>query len=417
MTKKLLIVEEALRDLKAHWFEYIQTIKEAVNERGWEVEVAVHKDAAAEITRTFNCFPIFRNARYLRQEKDKLPAERYYGFLLHSLRCLRVLWPFFKKHRYDAVFVPTVLVHHLLAWYIIMRLHPDKPAHLTLFFVTPPGVWDDKRKMTDFPKSTIILKKLLQLFRQFIIAGKVTLAAETREARNQFEKVSGLPFTLMPHPVPFNDTATDNTSAKIDMMASGRQQPVSFGCFGFARHEKGADLLKAAIEKILASNSDFPAHFTIQWTDPFTMPDGSICTPGCTLESHPQVTIVDRPLASNEYKALLLKTDCMILPYRNSSYHARVSRIAIEAACNSIPIIYTKGGWLEENAENFGAGVGIADESPDELISAIQTVCYDFKKFSNQAKDSVQKARAYYDPGHFSRLLLNVGEPVSAQLL
>ncbi len=35
MAKRLLVVEEALRDLKAHWFEYIKTIKYAAEKMDW----------------------------------------------------------------------------------------------------------------------------------------------------------------------------------------------------------------------------------------------------------------------------------------------------------------------------------------------------------------------------------------------
>ncbi len=96
------------------------------------------------------------------------------------------------------------------------------------------------------------------------------------------------------------------------------------------------------------------------------MPDGTTCSPGEILKNHPKVRVIDRAVQSQEYGYLLSETDCMILPYRNSSYHARVSRVAIEAVTNGIPVIYTNHGWLEETINHYGAGIGIEDESVHE---------------------------------------------------
>lgn len=402
--KRLLIVEEALRDLKAHWFQYIQTICKGVEADGWKVDVACNKQADPEILKTFSSFPIFRHARYLDNSKGRLPGERFFGFILHSIRVLMDLWPLLKKReRYNHIFVPTVLVHHLLAWYAIMLLHPNKPEKLTLFFVTNPGVWDSSKGKAFLPKSTILLKRLLKLFTSQVKSRKVELAVETEGAKKEFEVLSGLPVTLLPHPVPFSGKHKQERQIQSEQT---RVNQVAFSCLGFARHEKGSDLLKAAIES-LVGNKDFNGHFFVQWTDSFKMPDGSLCDPGPVISTHPKVTIIDRPVHSDEYYELLLKTDCMVLPYRNSSYHARVSRIAIEAVCLGIPVIYTKGGWLQETIESFGSGIGIEDESIDSLKKAIILMDNEFENYSANAVKIAEKAIEYYAPENFCRLLLN----------
>jgi len=302
------------------------------------------------------------------------------------------------------VFVPTVLIHHLLAWYYILKFTKKGPAHVTLFFVTNPGVWDANRKRAFFPKSTIILKYLLRLFKSLVKSNIVTLAVETQGAKSEFEKLSGLPFKLLPHPVPFEQNVQER-SALVN--GSRNSKNIHFACYGFARHEKGSDLLKAAIEQILKDDPGFEGHFSIQWTDPFKMPDGTNCAPGEILTRSPKVNIINRALMSNEYNRLLEQTDCMILPYRNSSYHARVSRVAIEAAANGIPIIYTKDGWLEETVVNYGAGIGVADEEIDGIVAAIYQMQESLERFKILAQNVTPKARAYYSPRHFVELLFN----------
>ena len=55
---KVLIVEEALKDLQGHWFQYIHDMVDGGREAGHEIEVAVHKEACPEILKAFPCRPV-----------------------------------------------------------------------------------------------------------------------------------------------------------------------------------------------------------------------------------------------------------------------------------------------------------------------------------------------------------------------
>ena len=416
MTHALLIVEESLRDLKAHWFEYIKTITHAAQTQGYRVDVACHRDAAPEIKSHFNSFPIFRHARYLDNQTQKLPGERYYGFMLHSLRSLAVLWPLLKQRdRYAHIFVPTVLIHHLLAWWIIMKAHPHRPEHLTLFFVANPGIWDAEQQQSVLPTSplTRIQRFLLRLFQPMVQRGVVTLGVETKGAKHEFETLTHVPFCLLPHPV--STVALSNALSKPHV-DQPRGESLLFACYGFARYEKGSDVLKAAIQILLSTHNSFPGQFCIQWVDPFTLPDGTLCD-SKDLRQHSSVRLIERPLLSDDYQALLQQTDVMILPYRNSSYHARVSRIAIEAVCLAIPIIYTQGGWLEDVVTEFGAGVGVEDESVESLNAAIATVTSTYAALRQQAIAKQAKAQHYFSGETFCQILFSesAAVPVSSQ--
>lgn len=435
MTPSLLIVEEALRDLKAHWFEYIKTITAAAQAQGWRVDVACHRDAAAEIQAELNSFPVFRYARYLDNKTSKLPGERYYGFLLHSVRMLRVLWPLLNQgDRYTHIFVPTVLIHHLLAWWIIMRLHPRRPQHLTLFFVANPGVWNTETQTSILPRSPLLTlqRSLLRLFEPMVQQGRVTLGVETKGAQREFETLTGLPFALLPHPVmissePVRDVGIEQAawtdpstqppeahdheplqpSGAVVMQTERDVKSLRLGCYGFARYEKGSDILKAAIQKCLNHHPKTAPRFCIQWVDPFDLPDGTRCTSDDLRQYPDQVQIIDRPLLGDDYQVLLAQTDCMVLPYRNSSYHARVSRVALEAVCLGIPMIYTKEGWLEEIVNDYGAGIGIHDEQVDDLVEAIATLTTHYDEICQRAIARQTKAQAYFSGATFCNLLLS----------
>lgn len=411
MARRLLIVEESLRDLKAHWFEYIKTIAQSATMQGYQVEVACHHQADKEILRQLDSLPVFRHARYLDNHVQRLPGERYYGFILHSLRVLSVLWPLLNKQSdrtaseeggYDHIFVPTVLVHHLLAWWIIMKCHPHRPQHLTLFFVANPGTWDGVQQTSRLSNSPLVRIQgaLLRLFRPMMQQGRVTLGVETKGAKNEFEALTQLPFQRFPHPVPSLAFAS-RAQASFESAS-----PLLFACYGFARYEKGADLLKAAIERVDVQ-SHRPVEFCIQWVDSFSLPDGRLCNADA-LDNYRFVRLIKQPLLSDDYQRVLSQTHCMVLPYRNSSYYARLSRIAVECVCLGIPMIYTKGGWLEDVVDEFGAGVGIRDESVDELIAAIATVTENYESLRKDALKKRTKAQQYFSGETFCRLIFEV---------
>ncbi len=394
MRKRLLIVEEALRDGKAHWFSYIQTIARAAARHQFAVDVACNANADQSVRSALATLPVFEHSVYLDQHRSKWPGERYYSFILHSYRVVRKLWPLLRTQpRYDEVFVPTMLVQHVLAWWYIMTFHPNRPKRVTLFFVATPGVWNAAAGNTVMPRSSMLMKTLLRMLRSRQRRNELRLGVETRAAKREYEQLTGMPFVLFPHPVEFHSAPSETI-----------QDPAEFSCFGFARHEKGSDILARAINQLDASNAATDVHFKVQWLDAFRMPDGSMCSPEI-LKGNGRVEVIDRSLDESEYLRLLNTTDCMLLPYRNSSYYARLSRVAIEAAFMGIPMIYTKGGWLEEIATEHGAGVGIADESVDELVEAIKSMKNNLAEFRAKAVSKVPTARTYYSADRFMELL------------
>lgn len=405
MSKKLLIVEESLKDLTAHWFEYINTIKTAAEADSWQVDVACHKDVITQVKERLSLFPIFHHAYYLDHKIKKIPGFRYYGFILHSLRCLKVLWPFLQQRsRYDHIFLPTVFTHHLIAWWIISQFHPRKPKYLTLLFLTNPGVWNREQTTSYLPKSSLLQGLLLKAFTRLSINNNVTFAVQTQGAKQEFETLTALEFKLLPQPVPILDI---NPSPS---------QLFNFACYGFARYEKGSDVLKQAISKLLSQQPKFNARFRIQWVNSFTLPDGSICQLEPSFCQQQQVEIINHSLLTEDYQKLLQDTRCMILPYRNSSYYARDSRIAIEAVCLGIPVIYTKGGWLEEVVREFGAGIGIEDEKSDELVAAIVLMFNNFQDYQQQASSKKETARQYFSGENFCQMLLGESQPKKQSL-
>jgi len=399
MNHRLLIVEESLRDQKAHWFEYIKTIAHAAQLRGAEVDVACHRDAAAPILESFNAAPVFRYARYLDGGKRRLPGERFYGWLLHNARAYGAISNLLRtRPRYDHALAPTMTLHHLLAWRRIM-MRDDAPRKTTLFFVTNPGLWNSDSKSVELPRSSRLTGWALGRFRHLVEQERVEFAVETEGAKREFESISGLPFHLYPHPVPMAENPPP-------MATSAASTPHTFACYGFARYEKGSDLLKESIGQLIESNAVPEVNFRVQWLESFQLPSGETCLPGDQLTNHPRVEVIDKTFDSAEYAQLLGTTSLMILPYRNEAYHARLSRVAIEAICSGIPLIYTPHGWLEEITQKYGAGVRMTDESPTALTAAIKTAAQNYAELRTAAEQRSPLAREYFTGERFVQTMM-----------
>ena len=226
-------------------------------------------------------------------------------------------------------------------------------------------------------------------------------------------------------------------------------KPVVVLAPGLARYEKGSDLMQAAIRLLLqkaetlkseklkegcgapkdrrseigdrglressnlvpssATTGGWPLRFVMQWPEDFDLPDGRRCAPDPDLLKDERVKFSKDLLTGEAYWDFLQQADVIVLPYRSGSYRARVSRVAIEAAMLGKPMVYTKGTWISEVVAMGGAGVAIAEETPQSLAEAIQMAIGDLDMLQSEAERGVARVREFYSVSSFHRLLDEVG--------
>jgi glycosyltransferase involved in cell wall biosynthesis len=191
--------------------------------------------------------------------------------------------------------------------------------------------------------------------------GRTVFAVETGRAREEFKELAGIDVGVWPHPVAIESGRT----------SAAAKRPVVFGSLGFARHEKGSDVIARSLELVLADARFDDCRFVIQWGTNFLMPDGSTAVLPDHIRANSRVRVIDDPLDEPTYLDEIHALSALLLPYRKSSYYGRLSRISIEAAGAGIPMIATPGTHLEEVIREQGAGVVIADESPEALVAGM----------------------------------------------
>lgn len=407
----ILIPEEALRTLEGgHWFEYIKTIADECRGRGDRVTVVAHQDVSPEIVERVQAIPFFKHSAWDSTYSSSSPLKRYFGAALHNARLYRSMSRFFKSQPFhEHVFVPTILIHHIVAWALLARrFRKRKFYRTTLFFVHGQGKYRGPAKPAVFPRSirNLLFRSALRSLGSLVKEGSVVLAAETEGMAREYSRFCGIRFQCFPHPVRFE--------LSPGMPRKREASPLTMACLGFGRHEKGTDLLQDAILRIRREEPDLKIRFLVQWLNDFDRPDGSRVTKDSRLAEDPLVEFITEPFDPDSYHACLNRIDAMVLPYRARSYYARVSRVALEAAFLGIPLLYTKGTWLDEMVGAHGGGVGFNDEDLDDLTAGILHLAHNISFFQAQAISRMTLAQEHYSPRRFRECLLNETSPAPA---
>lgn len=394
---KLLILEEALQGGEGHWPSYIGTIAAGLRSAGDEVEVLVHRQASPEVISAVGGTPWLSRNCWTDQRR-----QGAIGGLRHNLRFAREVNAWLNSHTPpDWVCSLTVRQQHLLALTWLATRPQQRPTpRFLLLFVQGFGTTTGAGEPTTFaatPANRLARWCFLRLG-PAVRSGAVVLAAETAAMQAELRRFSGLPVALFPHPVP--DAPAPGA---IDRREAGR---ITITCPGFARHEKGNDLLQEACLLLRGDRRAERLHVVCQWPAPFTLPNGTALLPDRELVASGRYELLNQSLDAAAYAALLARTDLVILPYRRLSYHNRVSRVAIEAAVRGLPLIHTRGTWSEELASAAGGGLPIAAETAKAVAEALLQALEHAPTLQQAAKAGAAAIAAHHSAAGFRRTLL-----------
>ena len=172
-----LIAEDSLESRKGHWFEYLQGFAKKLPLFGDEVEIAVSRSAEPFIEEQLGARRILPESAFSKMSDDAPGWKRYARIPLHALRTYGSLKKYFEKSQPpDVIFIPTVLIHHLLGWFFLQKLGAiPKGSRLILFFPGLPIKSRDQQPTLDGSPTSKLLRLLLHLLRKEIVQGKIIL--------------------------------------------------------------------------------------------------------------------------------------------------------------------------------------------------------------------------------------------------
>ena len=400
-TMRLLITEEALDNARGHFLEYIKDIVSECDNQEIEPVVAVHRNADEDVTSqlpTIRVHPV--NVWNSRTNGSANRIVRILRVFQHNFRLARALRKAIREHGpFDCVLAPTNLVDHTLGHYLVARWlqRNNADTHYVLIFVDSVGVHDADGNL-HFPRRTGLLRRFIRLFERLQQEGRATLCVETPEMGRHYHRFSGLRFEVVPHVVQFDTADLDRRRDEVT-----RDEIVAFGSFGFARFDKGTDILQEAVRLIFEKTPEFETRFFIQWNRDFDFDDGRTATISPTLRENPLVHYITEVFDKDAYLDYLARTDIVVLPYRRFFYRERLSRVAIDAAIAGIPFIAPEGTWLSRFQEKYGAGLTFEPERPESLAEMIREARKQSDDLKARARSRMKAAAEAFGPEAFLR--------------
>lgn len=398
---KVLLCEEGVKDFAGHWAPYNQAIACGLESLGVECKIAGHLEAEQSIRDSMSFEPVFRFSRWAGTYEHRPWLVRKFTILWHNWHVYRDMAAFLKRSDpFDCIFCGNVLVYHSLAWqWLSRRFLGKKFGHVVLMLIQPAGQLDREAEKYRFPLRSVPLRWSLQRMIDES-SGRVRLAVETPAAQSEFGQLVKRPVKLLHHPVDF----PESWEPKQRVHTGVRR----FVCPGFARAEKGSDVLQDAIRLGREQLSTLNAVFVFQWKidGEFQRADLATERRDEELERAGLVEYEDKVLSGHDYWEFLGDSDLLILPYRCDPYTTRLSRVTIEAMQVGRPIIYPKGSWLEFAIEQDGVGLGFEDGSANSLLMTIKEAAAQLDELKERALEKAAEARASYSSKSFAEKLL-----------
>ncbi len=403
--KSLLVSEEALQTEVGHFFEYNRSIYEIAKNFGVETAFAIHKQANQSIIDVLSACPVYEKTSWGSISTERNPVKRHAGTIIHNLRVYSTMREVLKQlGGTDVIFAPTVTIHHLLGFYLLARRHLGRDfKRLVILTRNNIASYDEGSSIPNFKRQSIIFAKLIQSLSKIYSSEEFAFTTDSERLADEYEVLCGIRPIVMPSPriAPPRIAPLRLAEAKSDGLTR-------FVSLGPARFEKGIDLFETAIAQTL--NAPTPlrsAQFIVQWNQPVY--DGpKLVTPNEELLVHPATRYITEDMSSDVYDSELYNADCIVLPYRRSSYFARISGVAVEAVTAGIPLIYTKDTWCEGLVQISGAGIGIPDGDAKALADAIREITENIDHYRQAAKDAAKQARDANSPDSFMRLLFGL---------
>ncbi len=226
---------------------------------------------------------------------------------------------------------------------------------------------------------------------------RLRLFADTEPLADLWRRLLGI--SVLPAPVP------------ADMPAAQERRPrlrphLVFA--GGARIEKGYPLLPEVTAALKTT-----ARFTIQSGLVDGSADPTVQRAHRTLKAQagPDIELVERALAPNDYLALIRDADLLLLPYDPVAYGPRSSGILAEARALAIPAIVPRGCWMEQAA---GPARDFAFDHPSGFAASVRQALAHLGPLTAAMREAAPAWRRVHNARGLLDVLLGTGTVVAA---
>lgn len=345
-----------------------------------------------------------------------VPTQQIHGlfkrmaFAIDSRRLFRQV----QLDRGDIVFIPTLTEADMLGLLAMFKSNPNT-AKATWHLLFRRNIYlgrEPNYAAQDAAQAS--RKKAFRRFQSRLCGQRVFFYTDTEPLTAQYNRLGVALFRTAPIPVAADYRAPEHGlpwPSRLSLDGLGRPSspaPAIDGnrllhvvYIGDARTEKGYHWLPHLVSDAFAAR--LPVRFTFQSNFNVRGGEPAVAVARAQLEAlaekgtgtfcakHPsggsgkmylspfllpeacRVNLIKHPLASEEYRRLLLDADVVIVPYDRDNYYARSSGVFAEALVAGKPVIVPRGTWMAGELPAFGVGAVYA-ERRDLLPSLAEVV-------------------------------------------
>ena len=399
--ERLCFVDHNVRDLGGHHHEFIRSVMAAAHRLELPAQFLVNRRADPALLAETGAAPVFSD---LEQSAARIAARPFWRRLPRAAsvriwawqngRFRRDLEPCLARLPWDhtLLVVPHCHQNTLVGTARALRGRLNAGSRALLVFFTYPS------KLT----TPLAFRGVAGLVR----AGKVVLGTDSAPLSEHYQRLTGLPFHLLPMPyqIPFSPSLPAAVDGPLRLLSPGEM-----------RAEKGIDVLLAALADLHEPLAAGRLGFTFQTYLNPVHPDPVAVRAragllGLARQYAPgTITLVDEPLASDAYHRLLARCDAVVLPYRRQSYALRSSGVLMESLALGKPIVTTAGTWLDLQRQAHGVGFGSPDGDAPGLADAVRRLLTDYPRLAQEAAARREAWRRFHNPENYLETVCALG--------
>ena len=377
---KVVIIDNSLRNKVGHQYEYDSALAAVLRGRGCTVQVYAHRDLDQYSREELIAVPIFPMSEL--EEYRPLPFYVPFSDFLFGNPSFFLALARAKIHLED----PDLVLDHTIT-----------PKHLVGLFAWRSLLLRKKRTTLvvllrfDIRSQHDELAYRIAFLAKKIMPGRVIFATDSDELAARYSPMVGETIHVLPIPHVPAISAPGGSLPK-----HSRKVVVAFP--GIAGENKGFHFLPEVVDRIAAAGIDM--RFIVQTVMP--MPTQILLEALRRLKSFErEVHIIDRPLSTSEYHAMLQGADCVLLPYDPVRYGGQTSGVFTEALAAGKVVLATRTRWMERNMEQYDSGVFIEEFSSTGILEAIKSYLGNREREEERAAHAAERWRAYHNPDSY----------------
>ncbi len=403
-------MDHNVRALGGHHYEFIRSVMAEARRSDLPARFFVSRDADPALLAETGAIPTFSDfegpaalaaARPLWRRFPRVASLWIWAW--QNWQFGRDLEPCFARLPWDhtLLVVPHCYPHTLVAVARALRHRLDTGSRALLVFFTYPS------RVT----SPLSFRAVAPLVR----AGKVILGTDSAPLSEHYERLTGLPFHVLPMPY---QVSLPDQAAPSPPAAPG---PLRLLAPGEMREEKGTDVLVAALAGLQEPLAAGRLGFTFQTylnpvhRDPVAVHAREQLLALARRYPPGAITLIDEPLTSDAYHDLLARCDAVVMPYRQHSYAIRSSGVLMESLALGKPIVTTAGTWLDLQRQAHGVGLATADGDAPALAAAIHRLLAEFPRLAREAAARRDAWRQFHNPENYLATVCALGRQALAR--